>query len=167
MWERSKGLTSFPMPLKLSSEKETSWLLSPICRGSTRRLESQLTAPPCEWRTWSFTLWLHKSSNRWCRSRWNTHCLCFHTGQIEKTVSTFSVHRQVYGQIQEADGEVTCWNLWTRFPPQLLIQISELYNILRHVFFNIYITLTVKLNSGPMSSRVLTVVTTWPDMFAT
>lgn len=44
-------LTSFSMPLKLSSEKETWWLFTPIFSGSTRLLESQLTEPPCGWRS--------------------------------------------------------------------------------------------------------------------
>lgn len=88
-----------------------------------------------------------------------TH-LCVHVGEVQELVSTFRCRRQSDGEVQEADGEITCRNL-------------SYQNIFYHFFFQtdgrrwfivrvveIYHTLTVKLNSGPMSSRVLTAVMT-------
>lgn len=88
-----------------------------------------------------------------------TH-LCVDVGEVQELVSTFRCRRQSDGEVQEADGEITCRNL-------------SYQNIFYHIFFEtdgrrwfivrvveMYHTLTVKLNSGPMSSRVLTSVMT-------
>lgn len=88
-----------------------------------------------------------------------TH-LCVHVGEVQELVSTFRGRRQSDGEVQEADGEITCRNL-------------SYQNIFYHIFFQtdgrrrfiarvveMYHTLTVKLNCGPMSSRVLTAVMT-------
>lgn len=48
---RIKGkLTSLSVHRRLSSEKVCVWLFTPIFRGSTKLLESQLTKPPCRGR---------------------------------------------------------------------------------------------------------------------
>lgn len=47
--KKKRWLTSFSVPRKFSSEKDSVWLFTPIFRGSTRLLESQLTEPLYRW----------------------------------------------------------------------------------------------------------------------
>lgn len=51
-----------------------------------------------------------------------TH-LCVHVGEVQELVSTFRGRRQSDGEVQEADGEITCRNLSYR-------------NIFYHIFFS-------------------------------
>lgn len=157
----SAPLTSCSSPRRFSSVKDAVWLFTPIFRGSTRLLESQLTEPP--WRRSSRELHRQRRTSSLLAARpvWKSSLTSVFTlVRYRSWFPPFVVVGRAMVRYRRLTGKlpVEIFHTGTFFITYFFQTDGRRRFIARVV--EMYHTLTVKLNCGPMSSRVLTAVMT-------